>query len=94
MKLAIKIRWWWHTPLIPALGKQRQAQPHEVETTLVYRVSSWAARATQKCCLKKQANRSTTEKVWLLSLVALVRKTAASAEYRLCKRAESSETFL
>jgi hypothetical protein len=31
-------RAWWRTPLIPALGRQRQA----VEASLVYRVSSRA----------------------------------------------------
>ena len=30
-------RQWWHTPLIPALGRQKQA---EFEASLVYRVSS------------------------------------------------------
>jgi hypothetical protein len=34
----------WHTPLIPALGRQRQA---DLEASLVYRESSRTARATQ-----------------------------------------------
>jgi hypothetical protein len=38
---------WWHTPLIPALGRQRQAIS-EFEASLVYRVSSRTARATQR----------------------------------------------
>jgi hypothetical protein len=25
VKNTIKARWWWHTPLIPALGRQEQA---------------------------------------------------------------------
>jgi hypothetical protein len=33
-----KAGWWWRTPLIPALGKQR----------LVYKVSSRTARAIQR----------------------------------------------
>ena len=39
-------------PLIPALGRQRQAD-FEFEASLVYKVSSRTARATEKPCLKK-----------------------------------------
>jgi hypothetical protein len=35
---------WWHTPLIPALRRQRQ-QISEFEASLVYKVSSRTARA-------------------------------------------------
>jgi hypothetical protein len=38
-------RQWWHIPLRPTLGKQRQA---EFEASLVYRVSSRIARAMQR----------------------------------------------
>ena len=41
-------------PLIPALGRQRQVDLCESENSLVYRVSSRTARATQKTCLEKQ----------------------------------------
>jgi hypothetical protein len=48
---------WWHTPLIPALGKQRQAIS-EFEASLVHRVSSRTARATQRNPVsKKQTNK-------------------------------------
>jgi hypothetical protein len=41
-------------PLIPALGRQRQVDLDEFEASLVYRMSSRTARATQrKPCLKK-----------------------------------------
>ena len=38
----------WHMPLIPALGRQRQVELCEFEASLVYRVSSRIARATQR----------------------------------------------
>jgi hypothetical protein len=44
-KRGIGARQWWHMPLIPALGKQRQV---DFEVSLVYRVSSRTARATQR----------------------------------------------
>ena len=36
---------WWHTPLIPALGSQRQEGIFEFEASLVYRASTRIARA-------------------------------------------------
>jgi hypothetical protein len=38
---------WWRTPLIPALGRKRQVIS-EFEVSLVYKVSSRTARATQR----------------------------------------------
>ena len=38
----------WHTPLIPTLEKQRQADLYEFKASLVYRVSSRIPRATQR----------------------------------------------
>ena len=35
----------WHTPLIPAFVRQRQAELYELEVNLVYRVSYMTARA-------------------------------------------------
>jgi hypothetical protein len=50
--------WWWHTPLIPALGRQRQVD-FEFGANLVNRVSSRTARATQRNpVLKKKKQRA------------------------------------
>jgi anthranilate phosphoribosyltransferase len=50
-------RTWWHTPLIPALGRQRRVIS-EFEASLVYKVSSRTARAIQRnLVLKKQKNK-------------------------------------
>jgi hypothetical protein len=48
---------WWRTPLIPALGRQRQA---EFEDSLVYKVSSRIARATQRNPVSKNKNQNKT----------------------------------
>jgi hypothetical protein len=39
---------WWCMPLIPALGKQRQADLCKFETSLIYRESSRIVKATLK----------------------------------------------
>jgi hypothetical protein len=41
-------RQWWHTPLIPALRRQRPWELSEFKASLVYRVSSRTARVTQR----------------------------------------------
>jgi hypothetical protein len=56
-------RVWWHTPLIPALGRQRQAIS-EFEASLVYKVSSRTARAIQR---NPVSNPSPPQKKSLLS---------------------------
>jgi len=38
---------WCHTPLIPALRRQRQVELCEFEASLLYKASSRTARATQ-----------------------------------------------
>jgi hypothetical protein len=44
---------WWSTPLIPALGSQRQVNLCDFETSLVYIVSSRIPRATEKSTVSK-----------------------------------------
>jgi hypothetical protein len=44
LKRKIKSQMWWWTPLIPAFGKQGQADLCELEASLVYRPSSRTAR--------------------------------------------------
>lgn len=42
---------WGRTPLIPAIGRKRQADL-EFEASLVYKLSLRAARAREKSCLE------------------------------------------
>jgi hypothetical protein len=47
--------WWWqHTPLIPAIGRQRREDLCECEASLAYRVSSRTARAPQGMLLNRK----------------------------------------
>jgi hypothetical protein len=57
VKEKILAQQWWRTPLIPALGRQRQA---EFEASLVYRVSSRTARAIQRNPVSKNKTKTTT----------------------------------
>jgi hypothetical protein len=42
----------WHMPLIPALGRQRQAEICQCKASLVYKASSRTAGDTQKTASK------------------------------------------
>ena len=53
MKMHILSWAWWHMPLIPALGRQRQ-WVSEFEASLVYRVSSRTARTIQRNPVSKK----------------------------------------
>jgi hypothetical protein len=50
---------WWCTPLIPALGRQRQVIS-EFKASLVYKVSSRIARAIQRNPVLKNKNKKQT----------------------------------
>jgi hypothetical protein len=52
---------WWPTPLITALGRQRQAIS-EFEASLVYKVSSRTARATQRNPVSKNKTKQNKTK--------------------------------
>ena len=47
----------WHTPLIPAPGRQRQVELCEFQASLVYRVGSKTARVTQRNPILKQTSK-------------------------------------
>jgi hypothetical protein len=54
---------WWHTSLIPALGRHRQADLCEFLPNLVYRVSSRTVEAKQRNPVSnKQTNNKTKKK--------------------------------
>ena len=58
----METRQWWHTPLIPALGKERQTDFCEFKASLVYRASSrTGSKATEKPCLQKQKEKQTNK---------------------------------
>ena len=50
---------WWLTPLIPALGRQRQADLYEFQASLVYTVNSRLHSVyIEKPCLEKENKRN------------------------------------
>jgi hypothetical protein len=60
------VRHFWRTPLILALGKQRQEDLCEFQASLVYRVSSRIARSTQRnpVSRNKQTNKQANSVIW------------------------------
>jgi hypothetical protein len=41
-------KWWWYTPLIPALGRQSQVDLYGFKVSLIYRLSSKRVRVIQR----------------------------------------------
>ena len=53
---------WWRAPLIPASGRQRQANLSEFEASLVYKVSSrTGSKATQRNPVSKKSKQGETK---------------------------------
>lgn len=52
--VGLKCRLWWCKPLIPGLGRERQAGLYESEISLVYVVSSRIARG----CIDRLSQKS------------------------------------
>ena len=55
-------RWWCHTSLISALRRQRAGRSLSLRASLVYRVSSRTARATQRSPVSKQKQKQKNPK--------------------------------
>lgn len=49
---------WWHMPLMPVRGRQRQTEFCESETRLVSRMSYWTAKDTQSKLILKKSNQT------------------------------------
>ena len=62
LKLPNSARWCWCTPLILALGRQRQADLCELTGSLVYKVSSRTARPTQRNPVSKNQKKKQKQK--------------------------------
>ena len=69
----------WHVPLIPVLGRQRQEDICEFEVSLVYRVSSRTAKATQRNPV------STEKKRYPLPFFPSIRSEYCKLKYRKCR---------
>ena len=56
-------------PLVPALRRQRQADIHKFEPSLLYRVNSRTARATQRTPVSNSQTNKQTNRSKMVSLI-------------------------
>ena len=59
-KKKVATKAWWCTPLVPALGRQKQEDLCGFKTSLAYRASSRTARATQRNSVFKKTKQNKT----------------------------------
>ena len=76
---------WWaqeHMPVIPALERQRQTDLCKFEASLVvYRVSSWTARATQRNLVSINQNQNKPKNITKMKQNNNKRKENTSTRY-------------
>jgi hypothetical protein len=62
--IPLGLKSWWHTPLIPAIGRGRRIS--EFKASLVYRVSSRIAKDTQRNPVSTPLPAKTGNLIWVL----------------------------
>lgn len=70
-QIIIAARWWWITPFIPLLGRQKQVDFGEFEDNLVYRGSFRAARVTQGNPVSKTQTEKRKAKKKIITVIFL-----------------------
>jgi hypothetical protein len=78
-------------PLIPTLGRQRQTDHYEFEASLVYRVSSRTARATQRNHVWKKTKNVTGDISYWYSICLNLIHNAHSRRRKLTPMEQYSE---